>query len=296
MKRLIKNILGLCPLLLSLQAIAQEGDNTQVAGGKTSSSSTGAAYISGTQLLANNLSEQTVWLELPQGKVLALFQQHLTESAKGAIIYLSSIPLSHTSQGLTSKLRTELPYSGWQTLAVDTSSLARSTDTLNSDNEHLDEQTHLTSVTTAAALHLKQLGQLNVVIVTDNSLAATITAALAKKNDDLNNIRALVQLNLINNIASNEAALRRTFNNRDLPIIDVFIAGKELNLQTKMRLHKGVAASQKLNTYHQLKVIAADDKTIASQPNAAANRIRGMLEKIAAGTEIEGDKPNTENQ
>lgn len=146
----------------------------------------------------------------------------------------------------------------------------------------------------AAIKFLNQKGQYNLVVLVDNSslywsmqlLSPEIkTNRLDAKTVD-GPLQALIVFNLQANEPLTKEELEASFNQPQLPILDIFLAPNSLNNNSTADLHRAVALRHKIQQYQQLTAQPLPSSMIPSADTYLLGRIRGFMNREAKGAEI----------
>lgn len=161
------------------------------------------------------------------------------------------------------------------------------------------------SVTTALKF-IKEKGQLNVVILADNSSVYLILQTLGpqiqlNKQDATTMdgpLQALVITNLQNQEPISKAELERVFVTPQLPVLDIFFSPDSLEQAASRDLHRAVAMRKKVANYQQLLMDTQTKLTEQDHQSYLLGRIRGFMQQHASGTEAKAadDKQDKQNQ
>jgi hypothetical protein len=179
------------------------------------------------------------------------------------------------------------------------SSLATSSATASSA---VARDTLIRAYVDAAFRFLQKKGQLNVVVLVDNSSAVAVLAQLLPKLTEKTGdqttidgpIQALVIANMQNQEPLESSELSAIFTAPNLPVMDVFFRPETPHLVQIRDLHRAVAMRQKLDDYQQA-LLDDQPKMVESDPRSfLAARIRGFMQRHANGTEEKGTGPNRE--
>lgn len=145
----------------------------------------------------------------------------------------------------------------------------------------------------AALSFLNEKGQYNLVVLTDNSSLYWSMQLLSPKiktnNLDPSTVdgplQALVVINLQPQEPLSKTELETSFNQAQLPVLDLFFAPESEEQQTERELHKACAMRNKLSAYQQL-LIEPLPQAVEGNNNYLLQRIRGFMDKNAQGKEI----------
>lgn len=292
-------------------------------------------------LIANAAGEQAQWLDTEYGKLLAFYRPTEAKQTHGVLILFHSAEDPQTWPPILENVRANLPRYGWETLAitlpqkypapvperpssVSTSSTATTPDATppatepvaassasaepasqssSSSSSQIPRDTLIQAYVQAAFTFLQDKGQLNVVVLVDNSSANQVLQQLLpqiKENprhpDTIDGpLQALVITNLQIQEQLTTSELTAIFANKQLPVLDVFFTPDDAE-QTKARdLHHAVAMRQKLDNYIQA-ALDNQPKIAETDPSSfLAARVRGFMQKHASGKEVKGTNDNKTN-
>lgn len=155
--------------------------------------------------------------------------------------------------------------------------------------------------TDAAFKFLKEKGQLNTVILADNSSVHLVLQTLApqiqlnKRDASIMDgpLQALVITNLQNQEPINKAALEGIFATPQLPVLDIFFSPDNPEQTESRDLHRAAAMRKKVTNYQQLLMAAQPKLTERDHQSYLLGRVRGFMQQQASGIEVktaEGDK------
>lgn len=159
----------------------------------------------------------------------------------------------------------------------------------------------------AAFMFLREKGQLNTVILADNSsvhlVLQTLIPLIQANNRDAAPIgaplQALVIANLQNQEPLNKGQLEEIFAAPQLPILDIFFLPDTPEQKELHDLHRAVAMRKKVASYQQLIMLPQTKSTEQDHQSYILGRIRGFMQRQAsdAKTKTAGDdKQNVQNQ
>src|SRR5690606_22782081 len=135
----------------------------------------------------------------------------------------------------------------------------------------------------------------NLVVMMDNSIAPELMThldtSIGKKNKSgmLDGIvQMVVMINTQNNHQLSHPQLKILFQQQDLPFIDVFFLDHKAAPPSQAKHHKAIANNQQKKNYYQIFSPTVPAPVAADTYNHFVNRIRGILDRIAKGVELEG--------
>jgi len=159
----------------------------------------------------------------------------------------------------------------------------------------------------AALGYLKDKGQLNTVILADNSSVQLVLQTLSPQVQ-LNKLdstildgplQALAITNLQNQEPNSKVELEGVFATPQLPVLDIFFSPDNPE-QTELRdLHRAVAMRKKVANYQQLLIDTQIKLTEQDHQSYLLGRVRGFMQRQASGTEAkapEDDKQDKQKQ
>ena len=273
------------------------------------------------ELLADILVDESHWLDTSEGKILALYRRTEARETKGALLLLHAAEDPQVWPPALENLRRNLPKYGWETLAISLPQQhpvkvpARETQPA-STNAEPDQQTEpatppaaveAPSVSTpareqlikayllAALNFLNEKGQFNLVVLVDNSsfywCMQLLSPSIKTNQVDPNTVDGPLQALIITNLQPQEPLstqeLEASFNQPQLPVLDIFFAPDDLEQKHQRELHKTVAMRNKLDYYQPL-LLEPYPKIIETHTTSfLLGRVRGFMEKKAKGTEID---------
>lgn len=283
-------------------------------------------------LVAANPGE-TQWLETANEKFVALYKAGETRKTKGALLILHAPELPQLWPAPLENLRRNLPLYGWETMTVPlpqkystktpertpqnlatvvadptTSSAASSESSVSaaaSSTTALSEATNQAQITplpraqlmtervSAALAHLNKNGQLNVVVLVDNSSAPDSLAGIwAKMNQGTGKsnmegqAQALILVNLQSQEPLTQTQLGAIFAAPNLPIMDVFFDRDNQYQANIRRLHRAEAMRKNVKYYQQVILPPEHFMTIDDKQSFWLEKVRGFMEKKAEGVEL----------
>ncbi len=161
--------------------------------------------------------------------------------------------------------------------------------------------------TNAAFGFLKEKGQLNAVVLADNSSVylalQTLTPQIQLNARDPTIMegpfQALVITNLQNQEPISKAELEGVFATPQLPILDMFFLPETPEQIASRDLHKAIAMRKKVTNYHALLMDSQSKLTEQDHQSYVLGRVRGFMQQQAGGTEgkaSKNDKQDKQNQ
>jgi hypothetical protein len=240
--------------------------------------------------LAETLFEEALWLEIPNGKVMALFRPNFSTKTKGGVVILTSLSPSQPQPPSLHSLQKNLPYHGWETLLVDTTAISST-----SVSAEPSTDAHLLNILKSSLSFMSNKKNFNLVVMMDNSIAPELMTHLGtsigkkNKNGKLDGIvQMVVMINTQNNHQLSYPQLKTLFQQQDLPFIDVFFLDHKAAPPNQAKHHKAIANNQQKKNYYQIFSPTVPAPVAADTYNHFVNRIRGILDRIAKGVELEG--------
>lgn len=272
------------------------------------------------QLLARATPEEAQWLDTPHGQILALFRPTESRVTKGALLMLHAAEVPPGWPAPLENLRRNLPQHGWVTLAITlpqtypdpvparapTTAEPTAPEESNAEDpageekvaagtaEPAEQPTEEPAIPRAeliahrisAALEfLRAQGQLNLVILVDNSSVHDSLPNLQMAGESA--MQALVLTNLQPQEALNKEQLTAIFSSPDLPIMDVFVEPNDEQQRAARKNHRAIAMRNKLNHYHQFSFPPLRQADIDNARSFWLERVRGFMDQNAAGKEIQ---------
>lgn len=161
--------------------------------------------------------------------------------------------------------------------------------------------------TNAAFGFLKEKGQLNAVVLVDNSsvylVLQTLTPQIQLNARDTTIMdgpfQALVITNLQNQEPASKLELEGIFTTPQLPVLDIFFLPETPEQIASRNLHKAVAMRRKVTTYYPLLMDSQSKPTEEDHQSYLLGRVRGFMQQQAGGTEVKSsknDKQDKQNQ
>src|SRR6187431_813983 len=146
----------------------------------------------------------------------------------------------------------------------------------------------------AALEYLKEKGQLNTVILADNSSVQLVLQTLSPQiqlNEHDSTIldgplQALVITNLQNQEPISKVVLEGVFATPQLPVLDIFFSPDNPEQTESRDLHRAVAMRKKVTNYQQLSMDTQTKLTEQDHQSYLLGRVRGFMQRQASGTEV----------
>jgi hypothetical protein len=154
----------------------------------------------------------------------------------------------------------------------------------------------------AAFNFLKEKGQLNTVVLTDNSSAFQIMQTLAPQIKDNNRdttvvdgpLQALIITNLQQQEPITKPELEAIFGTQQLPVLDLFFTPVDARQTQARELHKAVAMRKKVADYQQLLIDDQPKSAEQDHQSFVLGRVRGFMQQKASGTELKAQSENVQ--
>lgn len=155
----------------------------------------------------------------------------------------------------------------------------------------------------AAFTFLKEKGQFNAVVLTDNSSAHLVLQSLlpqikANPRDGATvdgPLQALAIANLQSQEPITKVELEGIFAAQQLPVLDIFFAPDNPEQIEFRDLHRAVAMRQKVADYQQLLMTVQSKLTEQDHQSYLLGRVRGFMQQKASGAEIKTQKDGNPN-
>lgn len=156
----------------------------------------------------------------------------------------------------------------------------------------------------AAFAFLEEKGQLNRVILVDNSSAYQVLQKLipqAQENkrdkDTLDGpLQALVITNLQQQEPINKSELEAIFSSEKLPVQDIFFAPDNAEQTESRELHRAVAMRKKMDSYQQILLDNPSKFVEQDHQSFLLGRVRGFMQQKAAGSESKKQEEATNGE
>ncbi|MGN0921638.1 MAG: DUF3530 family protein [Cellvibrio sp.] len=278
----------------SIDPATNTGIDSQTTNTKTATSRDSevnrSSFRTGVTQLATALPEDAIWLDIPRGKIMALFRPNFSPETKGAVVILSSISPSQDMPAQLRSLQVNLPYHGWETLLIDTTTISSSSTSSSPSSED-----HLRDVLESGLAFQRARNIFNVIIMMDNTIASDLMTNLSHhigsknktgKSDGM--IQMLIMLNIQNEHSLNRKQLTNIFTAKHLPFVDVFFHNRNGLNTDSARTHLAIANNQQMENYYQLFQSTLAEQLVDHDRNHIVHRIRGVIERSAKGIELGG--------
>ena len=151
---------------------------------------------------------------------------------------------------------------------------------------------------------LEEKGQLNRVILVDNSSAYQVLQKLIaqvqenkRDKDTLDGpLQALVITNLQQQEPINKSELEAIFSSENLPVQDIFFAPDNAEQTESRELHRAVAMRKKVDSYQQ--ILSDNPSKLVEQDHQSflLGRVRGFMQQKADGSETKSSDSGRNNQ
>lgn len=224
------------------------------------------------------------WLKAKGQKFLGIYTEHTTEKAKGAVILVHGTGVHPNWPDVVHPLRTQLPDYGWHTLSIQLP-------ILSNEAEYIDYAPLYDEVAPrfeAAVAFLKKKGIQNIVVVAHSQ--GTTMSAYYMANKPKHDIRAFVAIGMRGAFNKDERmdglnSLKKI----TIPTFDLY--GEQDLEQVLDSSEKKMRTAKKAGNknYTQLKVPGANHFFVGKE-DILVKRVRGWLEKNAAGVELKMNK------
>lgn len=160
----------------------------------------------------------------------------------------------------------------------------------------------ITTYVDAAFNFLKEKGQLNVVVLTDNSSAHQVLQTLLpqikeNKRDTTvvdGPLQALAIINLQQQEPMSKPELEAIFGAEQLPVMDIFFTPDNPEQRETRELHRAVAMRKKLADYQQLLSDSQPKLVETDHQSYLLGRVRGFMQQKASGTELKAQTDNAQ--
>lgn len=162
----------------------------------------------------------------------------------------------------------------------------------------------ITTYVDAAFSFLKEKGQLNVVVLADNSSVFQILRHLSpqirENKRDMTTLDGPLQALIIVNLQEQEpltkAELETVFSTEQLPLLDLFFAPANFEQTESRELHRAIAMRKKIMDYYSLLIDNQPKRVEQDHQSYLLGRVRGFMKQKASGTELKGrDEATTNN-
>ena len=213
----------------------------------------------------------------------------------------SSASASASASSAATETAAEVPASApaEETIAASSSTAPSSSSAASSS---VAREVLMTTYVDAAFAFLKEKGQLNAVVLTDNSSAFQIMQTLLPQIKDNSRDTTVVdgplQALIITNLQQQEPITRQEletiFGAKQLPVLDLFFAPVDAGQMQARELHRAVAMRKKVADYQPL--LIDDQPKLVEQDHQSflLGRVRGFMQQKASGTELKAQNENAQ--
>lgn len=209
----------------------------------------------------------------------------------------ASASASASSAAAATETTTETPTE--EAVAASSSSLAPSSSSAASSS--VARELLIAAYVDAAFNFLKQKGQLNTVVLADNSSVFQIMQALGPQIKDNSNdttvvdgpLQALIITNLQPQEPISKQELESIFGAQQLPVQDLFFAPVDAGQMQARELHRAVAMRKKVADYLQLLIDDQPKSVEQDHQSFVLGRVRGFMQQKAKGTELKSPSDAT---
>lgn len=290
-------------------------------------------------LIAAVMDDEAQWLETEHGKILALYRPTEAKKTLGVLILFHAAENPQLWPPMLENLRANLPRYGWETLAISlpqrypvavparpsssSASVSASSATAETDaaadapvpveeaatafsssaaSSSVARDVLIATYVDAAFNFLKEKGQLNIVVLTDNSSTFQVMQTLAPQIKDNSRdttvvddpLQALITTNLQQQEPITKQELETIFGAKQLPVLDLFFTPVDAGQMQARDLHRAVAMRKKVADYQQL-LIDDQPKSVEQDPQSfVLGRVRGFMQQKASGTELKAQNGNAQ--
>ena len=225
------------------------------------------------------------WLKVGKSKIFSIYTENTTEKATGGAIILHGSGVHPNWDQVVRPLRSQLPDYGWSTLSLQLP-------VLNNEAEYKEYIPLFKEVApriNAGVKYLKAKGIKNIVIVAHSLGSGMAGYYMGKKPDS--SIRALVAVGVSGVMYKEDSGVGylNALKKIKVPVLDIF-GSNDLPQVLKGEKAKAATARKAGNkNYTQVKIHGANH-FFDNKENVLVKRVRGWLEKNAAGTEFKTNK------
>lgn len=191
--------------------------------------------------------------------------------------------------------------------AEETTAAASSTDAFSSSSaasSTVPRDLLIETYVNAAFTFLEEKGQLNRVILVDNSSAYQVLQKLIsqiqenKRNEDTLDgpLQALVITNLQQQEPLNKLELETIFGAEKLPVQDIFFAPDNAEQSESRDLHRAIAMRKKVDSYQQILLDNPPKLVEQDHQSFLLGRVRGFMQQKADGSEAKSPDRSKSNE
>jgi len=232
---------------------------------------------------------ETLALSLPQAEQPAIPKRSAASSASSEVQTSTLEEQSSESSAEASSSPANSASSAGNSTLTETDSGSSSSATPSVSREEL-----IKAYLLAALTFLNEQGQYNLVVLVDNSslywTMQLLSPQIKTNNRDPKTVDGPLQALAVINLQPQEPLTRQeleaSFNQAQLPVLDLFFAPDSLDQQAQRELHEAAAMRNKLSDYQQLLIEPLPRAQVRDESNFLFQRIRGFMQRKAAGTEI----------
>ena len=232
------------------------------------------------QIVDSIMVGEAKWLNAGKNKILSIYTENTTEKAIGGAIILHGSGVHPNWDQVVRPLRSQLPDHGWLTLSLQLPVLANEAEY----KDYIPLFKEVAPRIKAGIAFLKTKGIKNIVIVA-HSLGSSMAAHyLANKPDPA--IRAFVAIGVSGNMyKQDKIGYLTSLKTIKVPVLDIFGSHDLTPVLQSEKSKAKVARKAGNKNYSQVKIAGANH-FFDNKDDALVRRIRGWLNKNAAGTEI----------
>jgi hypothetical protein len=160
----------------------------------------------------------------------------------------------------------------------------------------------ITAYVDAAFNFLKEKGQLNTVVMTDNSsvfqIMQTLSSQIKDNSRDTTVVDGPLQALIITNLQQQEPIIKQEletiFGAKQMPVLDLFFAPVNAGQMQARELHRAVAMRKKVADYQQLLIDNQPKLVEQDHQSFVLGRVRGFMQQKASGTELKAQSENAQ--
>lgn len=239
-----------------------------------------AAGVQRESLIAGHIGKigttaETVWLNEPDNRFLALYRKPTTPLTHGGVILLHDREKHPAEEAIINLLASDLPKRGWETLAIQLP-LAYLTDSFL----HVEANARI-----QAGIDFFGSRQNRNLIIIGHGLGARMGLATLEKNPQPL-VRAFVAIGMTANSTAVPDPAPETIGRSKIPVLDIIGSRDHLAVIRAAELRRAHLTRTGVNDYRQDLVTGADHE-FRGLGDSLLHRIAGWLGKVAAGTETE---------
>jgi len=236
------------------------------------------------QRWANQISDSIMtgdarWLKADKQKFLTIFTPAQTQKVLGAIILVHGIGVHPNWADVIQPLRTELPESGWATLAIQMPILKN--DTQLKDYLPLFEQI---PARFEAAIQFLQTQNINNIVIVSHSFGGTMSLYYLTQKPN-NPIQAFVGIGMSSLQFNDKLNTVKALAKLKIPILDLY-GSRDLELVLKSAPERASAVRKAGNKFYTQSEIIGADHFFARMDDSLISKVKAWLLKNAPGVEI----------